>query len=74
MSQTRERVLLDLGGWISGPCASIGHLEVIPCESGAVDLRYSRYPDEVVHTTADEFAVFLVQAKAGAFDYLLPKS
>jgi hypothetical protein len=44
MSQTRERVLLDLGGWISGPCASIGHLEVIPCESGAVDLRYSRYP------------------------------
>lgn len=73
MSRTWERVLPDLGGWISGPCASIGHLEAIPCESGAVDLRDSRYPDEVVHSRADEFAVFLYQAKAGAFDYLLPK-
>jgi hypothetical protein len=60
-------------GWISGPCALIGYLEVSPCEGGAVDLRDARYPGDVLHVRADEFAVFLAQAKAGVFDRLVPK-
>lgn len=65
-------VLPDLGGWISGPCASIGHLEAVPCQEGYVDLRDGRHADEVLHVAADEFAAFTSMIKGGAYDHLLP--
>jgi Domain of unknown function (DUF397) len=63
-------VLPDLGGWISGPCAA--YLEATPCEGGAVDVRNSREPGEVLHVQADEFAAFVLRVRAGMYDHLLP--
>jgi hypothetical protein len=37
---------------------------------GAVDVRCTRYPDDVLHLTAPEWLEFLAAVKAGAFDHL----
>jgi hypothetical protein len=35
-----------------------------------VDVRYTRYPDDVLHLTAPEWLEFLAAVKAGVFDHL----
>jgi hypothetical protein len=48
-----------------------GRVEAVACMHwGAVDVRHTRHPDEVLHLTAAEWAEFLTTAKAGTFDYL----
>jgi hypothetical protein len=42
----------------------------VPCPAnhGSVDLRDSRYPDDVLHASAAEWAEFLARAKRGTYD------
>jgi hypothetical protein len=54
----------------SGP-PQPGRIEVVPCaHQGAVDVRCTRYPEDVLHLTAPEWLEFLAAVKAGAFDHL----
>jgi hypothetical protein len=66
-------VLADLGGWISGPCSHIGHLELVPCglTAGYLHLWDQRHPDDLIHVRADEFAAFALMIKGGVYDHLL---
>jgi hypothetical protein len=45
-------------------------IEAVPCPAnrGSVDLRDSRYPDDVLHASAAEWAEFLDRAKSGTYD------
>lgn len=45
-------------------------IEAVPCPShrGSVDIRDSRYPDEVLHASAAEWVTFLRRLKSGAYD------
>lgn len=48
-----------------------GRVEAVPCtHRGAVDVRHTRHPHEVLHLTGAEWAEFLTAAKAGTFDHL----
>ncbi len=48
-----------------------GRVEAVPCSHrGAVDVRHTRYPDDVLHLTAAEWAEFTAAVKAGKFDHL----
>jgi hypothetical protein len=48
-----------------------GRVEAVPCtRRGAVDVRHPRYPDDVLHLTAAEWAEFASAVKAGTFDHL----
>lgn len=48
-----------------------GRVEAVPCSHrGAVDVRHTRYPEDVLHLTAAEWLEFLAAAKAGTFDHL----
>lgn len=66
-------VMSDLGGWISGPMASVGSVELRPCplKEGFLHLVDDRRPDEVFHVRADEFAAFALMIKSGVYDHLL---
>lgn len=45
-------------------------IEAVPCPAnhGSVDLRDSRYPVDVLHASAAEWAEFLARAKSGTYD------
>jgi hypothetical protein len=45
-------------------------IEAVPCpsHSGSVDIRDSRYPDDVLHASAAEWAAFANRLKSGTYD------
>jgi hypothetical protein len=67
------QVMPDIGGWISGPMASVGSIALRPCplRDGFLQLADDRHPDEVFHVRADEFAAFALMVKGGVYDHLL---
>jgi Domain of unknown function (DUF397) len=50
--------------------ATTSCVELAPCDEG-VAMRNSRRPDDHIHHSAYEFAVFLEAAKNGEFDHLV---
>lgn len=45
-------------------------IEAVPCPSrrGSIDIRNSRYPDDVLHASAAEWAAFISRIKNGSYD------
>lgn len=45
-------------------------IEAVPCPAhrGSVDIRDSRYPDDVLHASAAEWAAFVSRVKSGTYD------
>jgi hypothetical protein len=56
-------------GWTKGRCETGNCVEVsAPVNGGAVFLRSSLAPDDMVAVTREEWDAFVVDVKAGRFD------